>query len=557
MIRNISIVVFLVFCFSEKATSQDDSWSISYGYSNVRGRPFYLTKRSPSSIQWCSDINVSGEFYLTKITQWENSSVQCEYTRSAGGAPYGAVQVGALKRDIPSSCPSGTIYSSEASTCVSDRNPNKKCAGNPIDVLTGTKIQSEKIVDIAVPGGTLTLKKIYQSILPSYEREELNNWSGAVHNWFFTFTDRVESFKYTHITGSVETEKFYLRWKKPNGIVKTFFGESPDDMSSSDSSVIGAVPLVSGSHLNGWKITDEQGDDYVFNNKGYLSAYTKNSLYTIDFNENSYNRDAYINGNHIFTIVRGFSDETTKIKLKDGATFSYQYDSSKRLIKETFPDASFRSYHYQDPNYPMLLTGITDEKGVAYATWEYDVDARAILSSHAGNTELVSIDYTYSQDPLDPRVTVTNAMGKNTTYHYKNIAGLPSIVHVEGHQSLNCEASDSHKTYYENGRIQTSTDWEGNVTYYEYDDANRIKLVESGYKWISSPLSGVVGDVSSQLVVPLHLTEVMQKKYCWNELSGTLNKLIDHDKVVTYSYTNNRLHSSKVEKKDSINDACI
>ncbi|WP_434340774.1 hypothetical protein [Motilimonas cestriensis] len=147
-------------------------------------------------------------------------------------------------------------------------------------------------------------------------------------------------------------------------------------------------------------------------------------------------------------------------------TISYGYDQYANLesvTKVLGTKTTERRYHYEDARHPYALTGITDENGVRYATWEYDEQGRAITSKHAGEVDKT----TFAFEPL--QTTVTNPLGKQTVYHYQNTAGTKRLSKVEGIASTNCLAANQHYTYYPNGQIETKTDWKGVVTRFEYN----------------------------------------------------------------------------------------
>ncbi len=146
---------------------------------------------------------------------------------------------------------------------------------------------------------------------------------------------------------------------------------------------------------------------------------------------------------------------------------SYTYNPIRRLTAVTTTRGaaiSNQTYHYEDVN-PNLLTGITDERGVRYATWAYDNQGRAISSEHAGGAERTLVSY-YA----DGSSTVTNALGKRTTYRFQTIQGIRRITAIEGEPSANCPNSNSTFTYDDRGLVKTRTDNKGNVTTFDYND---------------------------------------------------------------------------------------
>ena len=116
-------------------------------------------------------------------------------------------------------------------------------------------------------------------------------------------------------------------------------------------------------------------------------------------------------------IITGFSDP-------GGNIFSYTYNANGLLNSVIYPESgASRSYLYEDPTSNDLLTGIIDANGDRFATWAYDSSRRATLSEHNGGAERVTFDYSYTDHPSYPQTRVTNALGKQTSYHYITVNG--------------------------------------------------------------------------------------------------------------------------------------
>lgn len=161
-----------------------------------------------------------------------------------------------------------------------------------------------------------------------------------------------------------------------------------------------------------------------------------------------------------------------------GRVTRYLYDTtnpatSLRLEEVIYPDATSGTdadnpritYHYEDTTWSYALTGATDERGVRFATWSYDGAQRIATSQHAGGADLTSLGY----DDTNRRRTVTNALGKDTTYHFSVVQQAWKLNRVEGEASTNCAAADQYLTYDTNGFVASRTDWNGNVTSYVND----------------------------------------------------------------------------------------
>ncbi|WP_354622600.1 hypothetical protein [Psychromonas sp. MME2] len=151
-----------------------------------------------------------------------------------------------------------------------------------------------------------------------------------------------------------------------------------------------------------------------------------------------------------------------------GELITYGYDQyanletmTKKLVsgKETV-----RTYHYEDTRHPYALTGITDENGARYATWEYDEFGRAVVSKHANETNKTSFEFATN------KTTVTNPLGKQTIYNYNMIAGAKRLETVEGVATASCLGANQNYAYYPDGQLKSKTDWKGIKTEFVYND---------------------------------------------------------------------------------------
>jgi YD repeat-containing protein len=202
-------------------------------------------------------------------------------------------------------------------------------------------------------------------------------------------------------------------------------------------------------------------------------------------------------------------EERRIVKMADPAGQVYQFsyngpsamrwDNSPsldyRLTKVTFPDGATRTYHYNEAahvngggacgNLPgaglvSALTGITDENGVRFATWEYDCQGRAVSSEHAGGVNKSTLSYAAGQTTVSEfSGNSTSQPGNVRTYAFSKIldsirntaittpAGPPAPCHDCGDAAA--------KTYDANSNVASRTDWNGNKTCYAYDLARNLE----------------------------------------------------------------------------------
>ena len=143
-----------------------------------------------------------------------------------------------------------------------------------------------------------------------------------------------------------------------------------------------------------------------------------------------------------------------------GRVWKYQYDSNDNLEYVIYPDTvdpstpaddtdnPRRQYHYNETaftsgaNLPHALTGITDERGMRYATYEYYPDGRAKASYHAGDAGRVEIAY----DEATATRTVTNSAGNPSIYSTITQLGTVLTGEVAGPGCAACGSGDT--SYY-------------------------------------------------------------------------------------------------------------
>ncbi len=112
------------------------------------------------------------------------------------------------------------------------------------------------------------------------------------------------------------------------------------------------------------------------------------------------------------------------------------------LVQVSSPEgkgAFSHAYHYEDAQWPTLLTGISirsneGSKPVTrrYATFAYDASARAVLSTHAGNVGKVVLEHGVGKTRL------TNSLGQSTLYRHTVIAGEYRLLEVRGAGCSTC-----------------------------------------------------------------------------------------------------------------------
>lgn len=166
-------------------------------------------------------------------------------------------------------------------------------------------------------------------------------------------------------------------------------------------------------------------------------------------------------------------DELASIQLPDGQVIRYSYDTRGNLTHVDYGNGQVKQYHYGESELavngdPELLTGITSEDGVRYASFGYDQYGRAKTSAlHDGSllTEVSSVRYVASS-----MVEVDTPNGGTVTYTYKNdIYRKPATV--------TDAAGSVTSTYDGGGRLLTRTNKSGSTTSNTYNTAGQLVQV--------------------------------------------------------------------------------
>jgi RHS repeat-associated protein len=197
------------------------------------------------------------------------------------------------------------------------------------------------------------------------------------------------------------------------------------------------------------------------------------------------------NGSNQLTSVTNESGRSLSMTYSSGrvatlvtpdGTFSYSYTGTN-LTTVTRPDTKTNVYHYENGSYPSGLTGITDAKGVRYATFAYGAGGKATSTQHAGGVDNYSVAYGTNDS------TTTNPLSKDTVYRFLNYQGVRRGVQVDGVASTNCPAANKYYNYDKWGRLIGKTDWQNVITRYAYDSRSNVTViaeaVSSGFQRVT------------------------------------------------------------------------
>jgi RHS repeat-associated protein len=205
-------------------------------------------------------------------------------------------------------------------------------------------------------------------------------------------------------------------------------------------------------------------------------------------------------------LAYGASGRVTKVTDPDGKDYLLSYDAAGNLATIAFPDNKIRTFHYNEPvntsgaDLPNQLTGITDENGNRYATWQYDSQGRATAGEHAGGAERMGFQYN-----SDGTTTVTDPFNQARVHGFQRILGVKRNTAVTG--PAGAPGDPASQAYDVNGYPLSSTDWNGNKTCFAH---NARGLEESRVEGLPStascPFAGTFPPDARRITTEWHAT---------------------------------------------------
>lgn len=175
-----------------------------------------------------------------------------------------------------------------------------------------------------------------------------------------------------------------------------------------------------------------------------------------------------------------------------GGISRYAYDEASSIVlpgnspvgnltSVTYPDDKKRIYWYNEQdqtantNLPYALTGITDENGVRFATFKYDVTGKAVSTEHAGGAEKFTVSY----PSADRQTHVIDPLGTPRDYNFQAVLGVLKNVGVFQAAGAGSPAVSNAFTYDANGNVKTRRDFRGIVTSYNYDMSRNLEILRT------------------------------------------------------------------------------
>ncbi len=282
------------------------------------------------------------------------------------------------------------------------RVPATSCIGNPVNVVTGNKFQSE--TDIRGLSGTpLEFTRFYNS----QDSGTGSLGRGWRHSYEATITFTKE--------GKGKDAVDYAHLKRPDGRQITLMDSGAGWRADPD------IPFSLRRHRGKWELRGANDEVETYDGKGILLSITdvRGNTQTLDYDNRK--RLSQVVSTSGEQLLFSYDTDNRLVQVEHRAATPAPGDTASRvwaynfkgenLTAVTLPDQSERLYHYEDQRFPAALTGITDQRGNRHANWQYDAFGRVTVSSGALGVGQTAIYY-----GINGQRTVTDSRGNTTLY---------------------------------------------------------------------------------------------------------------------------------------------
>src|SRR5581483_12021609 len=175
----------------------------------------------------------------------------------------------------------------------------------------------------------------------------------------------------------------------------------------------------------------------------------------------------------------GYDGNYRMVKMTDpaGGAYIYGYDAKDNIVSVTYPGGAQRQYMYNEPalnggvDRPNLLTGIVDENGQRFASFQYDQNGRGIVTTHHAGTADVE-RYQLSYPVSGAQTSVTDPLGTVRSFGFQAVVGAVKNTALSQPER---GATTAATTYDANGNVASRTDFNGNLASYSYDLARNLE----------------------------------------------------------------------------------
>lgn len=360
-------------------------------------------------------------------------------------------------------------------------------AGNPVDTSTGVKLHTE--VDYADASGRLRFTRRYasrnggwQQLLPTIW-DPINRALGQVNlaaacrkgliPWSGGGVRRVclpEVVEYQGVapvllrTAHGAVIRFY---DTGNGVL---FKPSVDSRS-----VLKLIDDAGGRKA--WLLIAESGSYDKFSDDGLLRTRTWPSGASVSYSyvDGKVSEITDYSGRSIAIQYTGAG--ISQITRPDGQVITYSVPSSDRSVT-SYPDGTSKTFHFGQSNLSTpgsdsdagLFTGITDERGIRYATYVYDTTWSVTEEYHGNHVQ----HYAFAK--YTTFSTVADPLNAQRYYYFEDdAAGNRRLTSQSQPAGSGSSSASQTLTYDTQGNVASITDFTNNRTCYTYDTSRNLE----------------------------------------------------------------------------------
>ncbi|MFO7557789.1 MAG: RHS repeat-associated core domain-containing protein [Desulfobacterales bacterium] len=211
------------------------------------------------------------------------------------------------------------------------------------------------------------------------------------------------------------------------------------------------------------KTTDDTVERYDLN--GRLLSVTDSTGRITAYNYNTNGKLENVTGPFGHTLTFAYNDYGKIEVMYDTANnpHTFSYDAKNNLGKVDHPDGTYRIYHYELEDIPLRhsLTGISDERGIRLATYEYYSDGRIKTIDHPNNAD--KKNFVYGTNTY----TVTNGRGISTAYTTIKRNNVTLVTQIVGPAC--CGDGNASYSYDSNNNLLSKTVNGKTTKYGDYD----------------------------------------------------------------------------------------
>ena len=240
-----------------------------------------------------------------------------------------------------------------------------------------------------------------------------------------------------------------------------------------DDNRIEKLSLIQGSPP--WRVTDKHQTEFDFDSSGNLTTITdrNGNIVTLGYTGSDLTSIADSFGR---TVTLAYSGGKLQSISAGSRTVTYSY-TNDNLTRVDFPDGSFVTYEYNDPNEPPPKHNLTVARDSATPTphviesHTYYANDKVQTTQSDGGNHAYTLEY---DTPAAGQTRVTNSRGFQTVYTHDGFSGL--VRQSNGPGCTSCGGGNTTTTLdYDNFlNVKDRTDGRGVVTHMTYDGKGNV-----------------------------------------------------------------------------------